>query len=70
MTKRTVFSRYHANLLRQASKGSRSAAVRAFCLECMGGDRKEVERCTAPECPLFGFRLAPDIVKRAAEAGG
>ncbi len=41
----------------QALSGkSRKAAVHSFCLECMGWQRKGVELCTSPECPLFGYR--------------
>lgn len=32
-------------------------AIRAFCVECMGEQIKEVEICTAPNCPLFPYRL-------------
>lgn len=35
---------------------SRKAAMRAFCLECMGYESAEVSRCTAPACPLFEYR--------------
>ena len=38
-------------------------AIHAFCVECMGGNPKEVEGCTASEsssygfCPLYPFRM-------------
>lgn len=32
-------------------------AIRANCLQCMGGSAKEVKRCNMPECPLHGFRF-------------
>ena len=38
---------------------SRVFAIAAFCFDCMGqvtGWRKMVKTCTAPNCPLFGFR--------------
>lgn len=35
--------------------GYRDAIV-AFCIECMGGQQREVKNCTAPKCPLFEFR--------------
>ena len=38
-------------------KKSRKAAVRSFCLECVGYQEKEVERCTDTGCPLFFYRL-------------
>jgi len=36
---------------------SRKFAIRAFCLMCLGGSGTEVKACTAPECPLFQFRI-------------
>jgi hypothetical protein len=35
---------------------SRGAAVKAFCCECTGYDRKEVSLCTDHGCPLFPYR--------------
>jgi hypothetical protein len=32
------------------------SAIRAFCFECTGYNYYEVEKCTAPLCPLFPFR--------------
>lgn len=31
-------------------------AIRSFCLECLAWSSDEVEKCTAPLCPLFPFR--------------
>jgi len=31
-------------------------ALRAFCFECVGFNKYEVEKCTAPLCPLYPFR--------------
>jgi hypothetical protein len=31
-------------------------AIKAFCLECVGWQREEVARCTAPACPLYAYR--------------
>jgi hypothetical protein len=31
--------------------------MRLFCVQCMGGNRAEVRRCTAPGCALFPYRL-------------
>lgn len=33
-----------------------SKAIRAFCIECVGGLVREVTRCTARTCTLFPFR--------------
>jgi hypothetical protein len=32
-------------------------AIRAFCLECCGGSRKEVELCSAEDCSLWLYRF-------------
>ena len=31
--------------------------IRCFCIECMGGQGREVKDCTAPNCPLYAFRM-------------
>jgi len=36
---------------------SRKFAIRAFCLECVGGDNTEVAACSAKDCTLWRFRL-------------
>jgi hypothetical protein len=33
------------------------SAIRAMCVECMGYERAEVERCTATSCPLHPWRF-------------
>ena len=47
-------------------------AVRNHCLECVGYVVKDVERCTAPECWLYPWRLGktPATLKRAPTGGG
>ena len=42
--------------LRAMQGRSMSAAVKAFCMECVSWDRSEVARCTAPACPLYPYR--------------
>ena len=32
-------------------------AIRAFCLDCMGGSPGEVKRCSSEDCPLWSFRF-------------
>lgn len=34
----------------------RAKAIKVFCIECMGGDKKLVKGCTDTTCPLFRFR--------------
>ncbi len=31
---------------------SKQAAIKSFCLECIGFERSEIRNCTAPACPL------------------
>ncbi len=50
-----------ARLYERADSGkSRAAAIKGFCLECMGYSRRDVERCSATECPLFKYRPYQD----------
>ena len=39
-------------------KTSRKAAIRFFCLECMGYNEKDIPGCTDKSCPLFRWRLS------------
>lgn len=32
-------------------------AIRKFCVQCMGGQTREVKKCTAKKCPLYFFRM-------------
>lgn len=32
-------------------------AIRAFCIQCMGGYVNLIPDCTAPKCPLFAYRM-------------
>lgn len=32
-------------------------AIRAKCLDCCGGQPKEVRLCTAKGCSLYGYRM-------------
>lgn len=34
-------------------------AMRLKCIDCCGGDYKEVESCTCSNCSLFAFRFDP-----------
>lgn len=42
----------------RAAKGTASprAAIKSFCLECVGYARKEVTLCTSVACPLWLYR--------------
>ena len=51
-----VPARQRPIFLRAWTGKSRKAAIRAFCLECVGYESAEVNRCTAPACPLYPYR--------------
>lgn len=36
---------------------SQSAAIRSFCLECVGYVQEEVHLCTDHGCPLYPYRI-------------
>ncbi len=40
----------------KAVKLTALSAIRAFCFECTCWNYYEVEKCTAPLCPLYPFR--------------
>jgi len=62
--RRADMPKRYRNIYDKAMSGkSRAAAMHAFCLECMGWQRIEVELCTSPACPLYAYRpygIAPD----------
>lgn len=39
---------------------TRARAIRAKCLDCMGGQAAEVRRCTSHGCALFRYRLGSE----------
>jgi hypothetical protein len=43
-------------LINRVIGGSKSAALKAKCLECYSGDRKGIRECSSYSCPLWGFR--------------
>jgi len=46
-----------ASKFRKAFEGnSKSAAIKAKCLDCCGYQRAEVAACTAEHCPLWPYR--------------
>ena len=40
---------------------TRKKAIRLFCIECMGFQVGEVNKCCAPTCPLFPYRSLSSI---------
>jgi hypothetical protein len=48
---------HHQAVVKRAYAGrSRSAAMKAFCLECVGYIKADVRGCTAKACPLYPYR--------------
>lgn len=47
---------HYQDMLERARKGSRKAAIRLMCLQCVSWSPAEVKACTVPDCPLFPFR--------------
>ena len=47
---------YQPVVKRAYSGNSRTAAIKAFCLQCVGYVRKDVTCCAAQGCPLWLYR--------------
>jgi len=52
---------------RAMSGKSRKAAMRAFCLECVGWQIHEVFSCTDTACPLYPYRPASRAAQSAPQ---
>jgi len=42
-------------------------AIRAFCIECMGGQSSEVKSCPSKKCPLYDFRMGKNVYHKRAK---
>ena len=60
--------RFHP-LINRIEKGSRAAAAKLFCLQCVGFETKEVRECTSKECPMYLFRPYQNSDDDAVEIG-
>ena len=59
------------NTYRRAMAGEgRKLAIRAMCIQCMGYESAEIERCTATACPLYPYRGSGKPVKSPQSIGG
>lgn len=47
---------YRGTYERAMTGRSAKAAIRSFCLECVGWQREEIRLCTSPACPLYPYR--------------
>lgn len=55
-------------LYRRAKTGrSQRAAIRSFCLECVGYVLEEVKLCTDTGCPLYEYRITGRKVPKSTE---
>ena len=43
-------------------------AIRAHCVECMGGSCHDVRDCSSPGCHLYPFRMGTNIFHSRATA--
>lgn len=46
---------------------SPTKAIRAFCLDCLGGSWHEVKNCSAPDCYLYPFRFGKNPFRAKRE---
>ena len=42
-------------------------AIVNFCISCMGYHKSYVKDCTAPDCPLYDFRLGKNPYRKSRE---
>ena len=42
------------------SKSDLLRIIRSYCLNCAGGQMKEVRLCPSKDCPLWAFRMGKD----------
>jgi len=47
---------HRANYDKAMGGKSMKAAIKAFCLECVGWEKEEVRLCTGLACPLWPYR--------------
>lgn len=41
---------------------TRAQAIKAKCVDCCCGDRKEVKLCENKHCPLWTYRLGKEVI--------
>ena len=52
------------------TKMGRMNAIRRKCIDCCGGERSEVRRCEAIDCPLWPHRLGGDPYRKNRKNNG
>jgi len=56
MTLRDIPAKYQVLYEKAMSGKSKSAGIKAFCLECCNWEYGEVADCSDTGCPLFSYR--------------
>ena len=60
---------YQKTFERAYAGTSRSAGIKAFCLDCVGFVRRDITDCTAKACPRYPYRpyqAGDDEIEEAA----
>jgi hypothetical protein len=56
MTTKDIPNKYRVLYQKAISGTSRAAAIRVFCLICLGFSENEVKNCSDTTCPLYAYR--------------
>jgi hypothetical protein len=48
--------RYRGIYKKAVETNSKTAAIKAFCLECVCWQKDEIANCSSLSCPLYGIR--------------
>ena len=51
----------------ETSNSNPVKAIRMKCIDCSGGRRSEVERCTVRDCALYPFRMGRNPFRAVRE---
>ncbi len=54
---RELFNGTRYLALAERAGSSRKAAIRSFCIECMGLSSNDVKECTDTQCRLYAWRI-------------
>lgn len=54
------------------SRDSRSPLrdIHEHCIECMGGNVREVKNCTSPKCKLYPYRFGKNPFRKGKPSSG
>ena len=51
----------YRGLVDQLANGSKAAAIKLHCLQCVGYERAEVTRCSSRHCPIWPIRPYQEV---------